>query len=140
MCCFFNATGIVQLVLVAAALAGAWKVFEKMGKQGWEGIVPIYNCMIIVEAIGKETMWIILCLIPIVNYVVWVEFIKLWKDQRPEGEVPLGQGFAIGLTLVPFVFLPIMGFGNMKYVGAVPPSPGGPMTPPPAAPPPPPQT
>ena len=28
---------LIELAIVGAMLAGMWKVFEKMGRQGWEG-------------------------------------------------------------------------------------------------------
>ena len=34
-----NMVALIQLALIAAALAGLWKTFEKMGRKGWEGIV-----------------------------------------------------------------------------------------------------
>ena len=38
---------VINLAIVAAALAGMWKAFEKMGRKGWEGIVPFYNVYIL---------------------------------------------------------------------------------------------
>ena len=34
---------IVSFVLTVIGLLGSWKVFEKMGLEGWRGIIPIYN-------------------------------------------------------------------------------------------------
>src|SRR5688572_2701384 len=64
--------GIVYLVLIAAALAGMWKAFEKMGRKGWEGIVPIYNIYILLQVIGRPVWWLVLCLVPLVNLATFV--------------------------------------------------------------------
>jgi hypothetical protein len=34
---------VIQLAILVAILAGAWKMFEKAGKPGWAAIIPIYN-------------------------------------------------------------------------------------------------
>ena len=34
---------ILELIATILSLVGSWMVYKKMGRQGWEGIVPIYN-------------------------------------------------------------------------------------------------
>jgi hypothetical protein len=106
---------LIYLAFIAAALAGMWKTFVKMGHPGWAGIVPYYNFFLIVEAIGKPIMWFILLLIPctaIVFYpMILIEFAKRFDR---------GIGFALGLIFLPFIFWPILGFGSAKYLGPVP--------------------
>ena len=34
---------IIYLLIVVLLLVSMWKVYEKAGRQGWEGIIPIYN-------------------------------------------------------------------------------------------------
>ena len=58
-----------RTVIVAAAIAGLWKTFEKAGKPGWAAIVPIYNVIVMLEIVGKPLWWIVLFLIPLVNLV-----------------------------------------------------------------------
>jgi hypothetical protein len=44
---------LIQLAIVIAILAGAWKMFEKAGKPGWAAIIPIYNFIVILEICGR---------------------------------------------------------------------------------------
>jgi hypothetical protein len=103
---------IIELLFIAAILAGMWKTFEKMGRQGWEGIVPIYNIYIILQIIGKPVWWLVLFFIPFVNLVVAIlVFIALAE------KFGKGAGFGVGLALLGFVFFPILGFGDAQFSG-----------------------
>ena len=106
--------GIVILYfgLIIFMLVSMWKIFTKAGKPGWACIVPIYNLVILLEIIGKPTWWIILLLIPIVNFVVLIIIthnlsLAFGKD----------GGFTAGLILLPVIFYPILAFGSAQYVG-----------------------
>ena len=98
---------LIELLIIAAILAGMWKAFEKMGRKGWEGIVPFYNLYILLQIVGKPVWWIVLFFIPIVNIVVGV--LLCIEVAKGFGK---GTGFAIGLALLGFVFWPILGFGE----------------------------
>jgi hypothetical protein len=109
--------GLIQLALVAAILAGMWKAFEKMGRKGWEGIVPFYNVYVLLQIVGRPVWWIVLCLIPLVNIAA---FVLISIDvARGFGK---GTGFGVGLGLLGFVFWPILGFGEAKWQGAAAPT------------------
>ena|SRR5437868_4215023 len=99
---------IIQLVVIAAMLAGMWKSFEKMGRKGWEGIVPFYNFYILMQVMGKDIIWFILCLIPFVNCIPMMDVAKAWGKS---------SGFGIGLALLGFVFWPLLGFTDAKFQG-----------------------
>jgi hypothetical protein len=101
---------ICWLILVLLIVIGMWKVFTKAGKPGWAAIIPIYNMIVLLEIAGKPIWWFILMLIPFVNIVVLI--IVLIALARNFGK---GVGFAIGLLLLPFIFYPILGFGDAKY-------------------------
>ena len=110
---------LIELVVIGAVLVSLWKVFEKCGKPGWTGIIPIYNLYILLQIIGKPTWWIILCLIPGVNIViaifVHIEVAKCFGKEPP-------VGFALGLTFLPFIFLPILAFSEDKFRQPAPPA------------------
>lgn len=89
-----------------------WKVFTKAGKPGWAAIVPIYNTIVILEIVGKPIWWIILCLIPFVNIIVFL--IILNELSKCFGR---GVGTTLGLVFLPFIFWPILGFGSAQYQG-----------------------
>lgn len=104
---------VIMLLIALVVLAGIWKTFEKAGKPGWAAIIPIYNVIVMLEIAGKPIWWVILFFIPCVNIIVSVlVFISLAKAF---GKSEL---FGIGLWLFGFIFFPILGFGDARYIGA----------------------
>ena len=101
---------LISLLLIIAALAGAWQVFVKSGREGWEAIVPLYNVYVLTLITGQPLWLVIVCLIPLVNIVV-MGFL-CWKLAERFGQ---SWPFAIGLVLLPFVFYPVLGFGEARY-------------------------
>ena len=116
MCC--NCLALLAAIVVCV---GLWKLFEKAGQPGWAGIIPFYNMYVVTTAIArKEVLWFILLLIPCVNivaaFIIWIEVAKNF------GKDPL---YGVGLALLPFIFVPLLGFSDARF------QPAGP-TPPPA--------
>ena len=111
---FGGAFMIVWLVVLVAVVAGMWKMFEKAGKPGWAAIVPFYNLIVLLEIVGRPLWWIVLFLIPCVSFVAWI-IIALDVAKAFGKDV----AFGIGLALLGFIFIPILGFGDARYVGPV---------------------
>ena len=110
--------GLVILIQVAVAvlvIAGLWKVFVKAGQPGWACIIPIYNAVVLMRVAGKPEWWVVLLFVPIVNFVIGILVaIAVAENFGKSG------GFVAGLILLPFVFYPILGFGDAQYGGARP--------------------
>jgi hypothetical protein len=104
--------GLVWLAVAVLLIASMWKVFVKAGEPGWAAIVPIYNLVILLKIIGKPAWWVILMLIPFVNFVIAI-ILSLGLAQA----FGKSAGFGIGLLLLPFIFYPILGFGSARYQG-----------------------
>ncbi len=108
MCVF----GVVYLAVIIAVVAGCWKLFVKAGEPGWAAIVPIYNTVIMIKICNKPLWWIVLALIPctapIFGILIAIELAKVFGK---------GIGYAIGLILLPIIFVPALGFGSAQYVG-----------------------
>jgi hypothetical protein len=99
---------LVALLLIVAM----WKVFTKAGQPGWASIIPIYNIYIWCKIVGRPWWWILLMLIPFVNFIVAIILcIDLAKSFGK------GVGFGIGLALLGIIFFPILGFGSAQYQG-----------------------
>ena len=47
-----------------------YKFFEKAGKKGWIGFVPFYNYYTHIEIVGRPKYWVLLLLVPVVNFFV----------------------------------------------------------------------
>ena len=104
---------IIYIAVIVLVIAGGWKMFEKAGKPGWAIIVPIYNIIVMLEIAGKPIWWIILLIIPVVNLIVLI--MVYHNISKAFGK---DVGFTIGLILLGFIFIPILGFGDAKYQGA----------------------
>jgi hypothetical protein len=100
---------LVWVAFAVLMIASMWKVFTKAGKPGWAAIVPIYNIIVLLEIAGKPLWWIILMIIPGVNFIALL-FVSLAIAAR----FGKGTGFAIGLWLLPFIFYPVLAFGDSR--------------------------
>ena len=103
---------VIFLAIIVLMIASIWTIFSKAGKPGWASIVPIYNLIVLLEIVGKPWWWLLLMLIPIVNIVI---LIIVWHNLSLS--FGKGGGFTVGLILLGIIFLPILAFGDAKYVG-----------------------
>jgi uncharacterized protein DUF5684 len=111
---------IFWLAFMILMIAACWKIFTKAGQPGWASIIPIYNWYILCKIVGRPGWWVILLLIPFVNFIVGIILcIDLAKSFGK------GVGFGIGLILLGVIFFPILGFGSAQYQGPA----AGPVTP-----------
>lgn len=107
---------IVPLILLLYAalvlfyvVAGS-KVFAKAGQPGWGILVPIFNLYLVCKIAGRPEWWVILMFIPLVNVVI-----ALILAMDIAQSFDKGPGFGIGLWLLSFVFVPILGYGSAQY-------------------------
>lgn len=103
---------VIYLGILVLIIAGAWKMYAKAGQPGWGAIVPIYNIYLLCKIVGRPAWWIILMFVPIVSIVIAI--ILMVDLAKAFGK---GVGFAIGLILLGFIFIPILGFGSAEYQG-----------------------
>jgi hypothetical protein len=103
---------IVYLAIIVLLIAGYWKVYQKAGKPGWAAIVPIYNIIVLLEIARKPLWWLLLLFIPLVSIImillVNIEVAKAFNK---------GGAYGVGLTFLPFIFYPMLGFGDAQYLG-----------------------
>jgi hypothetical protein len=88
------------------------RVHKKAGNPPWWGFVPFVNEYGLLKLSGREAWWLLLYLIPCVNIIpsilVPIDVAKSFgKDAL----------FAVGLIFLPFIFFPVLAFGNARYVG-----------------------
>ncbi|SFH50970.1 hypothetical protein SAMN04488066_106117 [Halorubrum aquaticum] len=108
-----NSTNIelfVTLGGIVLLFAGLWKVFEKAGKPGWAGIIPIYNLYVLVKISGNAWYWFALFFVPVINF-----FATLKVSIDIAGKFNKGILFGLGLTFLSFIFYPLLGFGGYQY-------------------------
>ena len=107
----FTGTSLfVQLIVAALLIISLWIVFQKANKPGWAAIIPIYNLIVYLEIVKKPWWWLFLMIIPVVNIVITIIITHLLS-------LIFGKGasFTIGLLFLPFIFYPILAFGDAKY-------------------------
>ncbi len=100
---------IALAVFIFYVIAG-WRVFVKADEPGWGVFVPIYNLYLVCKIAGRPEWWLILFFVPLVNVVfaliVAMDIAKAFSK---------GPGFGIGLWLLSFIFVPILGYGSATY-------------------------
>jgi hypothetical protein len=107
--------GVIFGLLVAVVMIVAlWKIFTKAGQPGWACLIPIYNIYILCKIVGRPGWWVILMLIPFVNFIIAIILsIDLAKS------LGNGVGFGLDLAFLGIIFFPILGFGSSQYQGPV---------------------
>jgi len=102
----------VSLLLSLFLIICYIKIFSKAGRKWWEAIIPIYSTYVLLKIVGRPGWWLLLFFIPLVNIialiVVMVDLAKVFGK---------GVGTAIGLILLPIIFVPVLAFGKAKYSG-----------------------
>jgi hypothetical protein len=102
---------VIELLIAIPTIVGMWGVFAKAGQPGWAAIVPFYNIYVLLKITDKPEWWLIpwVCC-PVVNLIVVILVnIELATRFGKSG------AFAVGLIFLPFIFFPILGFGDARY-------------------------
>lgn len=105
---FFLCVAAFCVLMVAAH----WRLYAKAGKPGWASLVPIYNMIVYLQIAGKPLWWFFLYFVPLVNIVI--SFMTVFAVAEKFGK---GTGFALGMIFLPFIFVPVLAFGDDPYLG-----------------------
>ncbi len=103
---------LIFLIVGVIVIFSMWRIFEKAGKPGWAAIIPIYNLIVLLKIAGQSPWLVILLFIPIINWIVL--FILSMGLATAFNKSVL---FALGLFFFPYIFYPILAFGDAEYVG-----------------------
>ncbi|MCB0650289.1 MAG: signal peptidase I [Saprospiraceae bacterium] len=103
--------GLLVIGIVFVVIAGMWKIFEKAGQPGWAAIVPIYNIVILLEIVRKPWWWLLLMIIPYVG-MIW----SIWTYNLLSKSFGKDEGYTVGMIFLPFIFIPMLGFGEAQYI------------------------
>lgn len=103
---------VLILAFVVATFVGGWKMFKKAGKGGWEFLIPIYNVWVEYEISWGKGIYMLLMLIPFVNYVISI--MTAWKLSKSFGH---GIGMCLLLIFCPTIAFLVLGFGSSQYYG-----------------------
>lgn len=58
---------VIGLMTVIVSFIANWKLFEKMGYEGWRGIIPFYSTYVLTKELYGSGWYFLLLLIPFVN-------------------------------------------------------------------------
>ena len=125
---------LLMIAIYVVTVVGLWKMYVKAGRPGWAAIVPIYNWWVWVEMIGRPRWWfwalvasVLLSWIPFIGIILGILMFVLYLMGCLDMAKAFGRGAGtgVGLWLVPFVFAPILGFGDAQYLGPVATATGG---------------
>lgn len=109
--------GLIAVLLVSLAftvflIAAMWRVFTKAGQPGWAAIVPFYNTIVLLRIVGRPWWWLLLMFIPLVNLVLlFIVYIDLAKSFGK------GTGFGVLTVFFSYICIPILAWGDARYVG-----------------------
>ena len=73
---------LLEIIGAILSMVGSWMIFKKMGRQGWEGIVPIYSTYVLCKVLYGNGWKFLLLLIPFYNIYFAIKRQK--APARPE--------------------------------------------------------
>lgn len=98
------------LVMIILFIVCHWKIFTKAGQEGWKCLIPFYNIVVQLEIAKQPTIWLLYFFIPFVNLYFGVRHTHGLSKAFGKD-----VGFTIGLLFLPFIFIPILAFGDAVY-------------------------
>ena len=136
--------GVIFFVIALVVIIINWRIYQKAGQQGWAAVVPIYSTIILMDIIRRPRSWawiilglgvltailnalqpmtqgqdqpdpnMIISLLQLVAGLASLYFtLRTMRDlARAFGH---GRGFTAGLIFLPFIFYPILAFGDSQY-------------------------
>ena len=102
--------GVIFAGLVIATAAGVWRTFVKAGFPGWYALVPVLNLYTWIKVADLSGWWMLIYAVPGVNYIA-----MFYVNIRVAREFGVSWLFGVGLTFLPFIFAPILGFSSIAY-------------------------
>ena len=101
---------MLSILCTIVSLVASWMIYKKMGREGWEGIIPIYSTYVLCQELYGNGWKCLLMLIPLYNIYFGIKMYIDWANAFGKN-----AGFALGMLLLPFIFQLILAFGDAKY-------------------------
>lgn len=109
---------VFTLALMIIMIVAWWRIFEKAGEPGWAALIPIYNTIVLLK-VAKLSPWLIfvflLAIIPVVGMII-VGVFSIIVQVKLGTAFGRGAGFILGMIFLPIIFLPILGFGDSRWI------------------------
>lgn len=124
----FGVMIVIAIALAIVALVAKYKVFKKMGIDGWKSLIPMVSDYCQMEATGVNQKWLLvatfgslICVIPILGYLAFLAamiYMAILMNVSLAKAFGKSTGFAVGLILLGPIFLCILGFSkDAKFEG-----------------------
>ncbi len=125
---FFVILGLFVTAIVVFMIIAECKVFKKAGEPWWKVFIPVYSTWIEAKIAGLAWWWcpIILGVAALASFnnlsyiaggaALVISFNFNYNLCKKFGK---SNGFAVLLTLLPIVGIPMLAFGNAKYDASV---------------------
>ena len=101
---------MIGFIITIISLVANWVIYKKMGREGWEGIIPIYGLYVLCQELYGNGWKCLLALIPLYNIYFGIKLYIDWAKAFNKT-----TGFAIGMLFLPFIFQLILAFGDATY-------------------------
>lgn len=108
-------TGLaIGTVISLVEVVSLWALFVKVGRSGWEILIPIYDVYALAD-IGCDMplLWTILAFVPFANVVAYCVIMYKLAMAFDQSVV-----FAIFLIILPGIGIPLLAFGSAQYGGS----------------------
>lgn len=124
---FFFLALVVTAIAVFLIIAEC-KVFKKAGEDWWKAIIPVYGTWISAKIAGLAWWWCPILLgvsalstIGDLSYITGFAALVIMFNFNYNISKKFGKtnGFAVLLTLLPIIGVPILAFGSAKYQATV---------------------
>ena len=127
--------GFLVFILIAVAIAvvcliAKYKLFKKMGIDGWKALIPMVSDYLQMEKTGVDQRWLlivtfgsIVMIVPILGYLAFMVamiYYAILVNVSLAKSFGKDTGFAVGLILLNPIFVCILAFSDAKYEGAKP--------------------
>ncbi len=104
-------------ILCIPIFIGLFMLFKKAGRPGWLGLIPIVNLLEMLKIANRPWWWVFYMLIPLIGQIIGIGVLKRFL-QAYNRDTPTDVVLA---TLLPFIYLPYLGFSkDVKFVGVPP--------------------
>ena len=103
---------VVWLAVTVVLVVAMWKLFTKAGRPGWASLIPFYNMVNLLQISGRSGWWLLALWVPFLNFFVAIRLV--FDLAKAFGK---GVGFGFGLLFLSPVFIPVLAFGDARYVG-----------------------
>ena len=108
----FAIFGVIFLAVSILQIVAKWRIFSKAGEHGWAALIPFYNTYVLYKITWESGLFFILSYIPCLNMIL-----TIMTNMKLAAVFGKGDGFVLGLSLLGFIFYPVLAFDSSEYDG-----------------------